>query len=84
MRNVLDQSVGCGNMLHESGRFSLVVGDVIMLCSDGLIRHVSDEQIQRTFGGKNARQLAEGLLQSALQAGGRDNITILAAVPDLD
>ncbi len=84
LRNVLDQSVGCGNMLPESGRFSLVVGDVIMLCSDGLTRHVSDDQIQRMLGDTNARRIATNLLQSALQAGGRDNITVLAAVPDLD
>jgi protein phosphatase len=80
LRNVLDQCVGCGNMLPESGRFSLVAGDVIMLCSDGLTRHVSDEQIQRTFGDKNARRMANNLLQSALQAGGRDNVTVLVAV----
>jgi protein phosphatase len=67
-------------MLPESGRFSLVAGDVIMLCSDGLTRHVSDEQIQRTFGDKNARRMANNLLQSALQAGGRDNVTVLVAV----
>ena len=54
-------------------------GLVHLLCSDGLTRHVSDERIRERIAGMvSARELCEGLLQDALDAGGSDNITIIA------
>jgi protein phosphatase len=53
-------------------------GNVGLLCSDGLTRHVSDERIRdrlRTM--TSSRQVCEDLLQDALDDGGTDNITIL-------
>lgn len=53
-------------------------GTVILICSDGLIRHVSDEQIkERLSSMTSAKQVAEQLLQDALDGGGSDNITII-------
>lgn len=53
-------------------------GYVHMLCSDGLTRHVSDERIrERLMEMKSAREACEGLLQDALDGGGKDNITII-------
>jgi protein phosphatase len=53
-------------------------GDVGLLCSDGLIRHVSNERIaERLRTMRSARQACEDLLQDALDAGGTDNITVL-------
>ncbi|HEX5409816.1 MAG TPA: protein phosphatase 2C domain-containing protein [Gemmatimonadaceae bacterium] len=53
-------------------------GNVGLLCSDGLTRHVSDERIrERLLAMTSAKQACEALLQDALDAGGRDNITIL-------
>jgi protein phosphatase len=53
-------------------------GNVGMLCSDGLTRHVSDERIgERLRAMTSARQVCQDLLQDALDGGGTDNITIL-------
>jgi PPM family protein phosphatase len=53
-------------------------GNVGLLCSDGLTRHVSDDQIRdRLRNMTSARQVCEDLLQDALDDGGTDNITIL-------
>ncbi|MGH7634430.1 MAG: PP2C family protein-serine/threonine phosphatase, partial [Gemmatimonadaceae bacterium] len=53
-------------------------GNVGLLCSDGLTRHVSDERIrERLLAMTSAKQACEALLQDALDGGGRDNITIL-------
>lgn len=53
-------------------------GTVHLLCSDGLTKHVSDEQIRdRLSQMTSARQVAEALLQDALDGGGSDNITII-------
>jgi protein phosphatase len=54
------------------------------MCSDGLTKHVSDEQIaQRLSTMTSSRQVCEQLLQDALDGGGTDNITIIVgrAVP---
>jgi serine/threonine protein phosphatase PrpC len=59
-------------------------GNVGLLCSDGLTRHVPDERIrERLSTMTSARQVCEDLLRDALDGGGTDNITIvvLRAVP---
>jgi PPM family protein phosphatase len=53
-------------------------GNVVLLCSDGLTKHVSDERIkERIEQMTSARQLCEALVQDALDDGGTDNITIV-------
>ena len=53
-------------------------GNVHLLCSDGLTKHVSDERIaERLATMTSARQVCEALLQDALDDGGTDNITII-------
>lgn len=53
-------------------------GNVHLLCSDGLTKHVSDERIaERLATMTSAKQVCEALLQDALDAGGSDNITII-------
>lgn len=53
-------------------------GDVSLLCSDGLTKHVPDERIrERLATMTSARQAAEALLQDALEGGGTDNVTII-------
>ena len=57
---------------------------VHLLCSDGLPKHVSDDQIaERLRTMTSSRQACEALLQDALDAGGTDNISIIVgrAVP---
>ncbi len=52
--------------------------DVFLLCSDGLTDMVTDEQISRILDGDgSAEDLAEALIQQALEQGGRDNVTAL-------
>jgi protein phosphatase len=59
-------------------------GDVYLLCSDGLSRMVSSEEIQATL--QSASKLEDAtkiLIDKANQGGGRDNITaILVRVDD--
>ncbi|MFO8031861.1 MAG: protein phosphatase 2C domain-containing protein [Desulfohalobiaceae bacterium] len=77
LRNMLDQCVGCGSLQPDSGRISLQARDKLLLCSDGLTLHVLEQEIQNSLQSESARQTAEDLLNLALQAGGRDNITVL-------
>lgn len=55
-------------------------GCVILFCTDGLTKHVSDAEIEHACGTiKGAEQLCRDLLQLALDRGGTDNVTIVAA-----
>ena len=53
-------------------------GDVYLLCSDGLSDMVSEKEIQNIIEeNKKVKKKAIHLLNSALKAGGRDNITFI-------
>lgn len=53
-------------------------GTIVLICSDGLTKHVTDDQIeQRLSTLKSAKETCELLLQDALDGGGSDNITII-------
>ena len=54
-----------------------MAGDRLLLCSDGLIRHVSEDSIKTVLAQGNARQAVEELLDQALHAGGKDNVTVV-------
>jgi protein phosphatase len=63
-------------------RFDMNWNTVVLLCSDGLTKHVPDERIRdrlRTM--TSAQQVCEDLLQEALDAGGTDNISIIVGRP---
>ena len=53
-------------------------GDVLLLCSDGLVRHVPDDSILETVQGTISLPLmADRLIDAARDGGGSDNITVL-------
>lgn len=53
-------------------------GDQILLCSDGLCDELTDSQIQEIWSASDTPQhTAELLVQAAVEAGGRDNVTVV-------
>jgi serine/threonine protein phosphatase PrpC len=59
-------------------------GCVILLCSDGLTKHVSDAEIGTEIGRmSSAEQVCRTLLDLALERGGSDNITVLVGTAPL-
>lgn len=78
--NVLSSALGGEQTAPAVTRIAATWGDVHLLCSDGLTKHVSDERIaERLASMTSARQVCEALLQDALDGGGSDNITIIVA-----
>ncbi|HSJ63445.1 MAG TPA: protein phosphatase 2C domain-containing protein [Gemmatimonadaceae bacterium] len=76
--HVLSSSIGGPESVPVVTRFDQQWGDVGLLCSDGLTKHVPDERIrERLLAMPSAREGCEALLQDALDAGGTDNITII-------
>ncbi len=83
--NVLSSAIGGPEAAPKVTKVPQSWESVGLMCSDGLTRHVSDERIrERLVNMTSSRQVCEDLLQDALDAGGEDNITIIAgrAVPD--
>jgi serine/threonine protein phosphatase PrpC len=85
-KNVLSSAIGGEASLPVITRLHADWDNVHLLCTDGLTKHVSDEQIaERLRTMTSAKQVCEQLLQDALDGGGSDNITIIvgrAAVRD--
>lgn len=55
-------------------------GDIIMLCSDGLTDYLTDEDITAVLSTSDSPQDAAGrLVRTALERGGKDNITVITA-----
>jgi serine/threonine protein phosphatase PrpC len=82
LANSLSSSLGGRQTEPVVTRFDMNWNTVVLLCSDGLTRHVSDDQIrERLRSMTSAQQVCEDLLQDALEAGGSDNITIIVGRP---
>jgi protein phosphatase len=75
--HVLASAIGSGAAEPAVSRMQLSRDAVILLCTDGLTKHVSDDAITgvlRTI--RSAEQGCHDLLQLALDGGGSDNITV--------
>jgi serine/threonine protein phosphatase PrpC len=78
LTHVLSSSIGGRQTAPVVTRIPIAWGTVHLLCSDGLTRHVPDEKIAERLGAmQSARQVAEDLVQDALDGGGSDNITVV-------
>ncbi len=78
LANILSSAIGADTTAPVVTRLDADWGNVHLLCSDGLTKHVSDERIAEVLGGMtSAQQACEQLLQDALDGGGTDNITII-------
>jgi protein phosphatase len=76
LEHTLSSSIGGRQTAPVVTRFELTWDTVVLLCSDGLTRHVSDERIAgRLRESRSSRDACEALLQDALAGGGSDNIT---------
>ncbi len=62
-----------------------VPGERFVVCSDGLTNEVSDDEIMDIMRGRDDPVLAaETLARAALDAGGRDNVTVVVVAVDGD
>jgi serine/threonine protein phosphatase PrpC len=79
-QNLLLQCIGCGRFKASTGILELETDDILLISSDGLHHEVAEEEIAaRLTGAEDLGGALKKLIQAALDAGGRDNITIVAA-----
>jgi PPM family protein phosphatase len=76
--NVLSSAVGA-DLVPSVGVVDLADGDVLLLCSDGLTKHVSDERIAETLSSQPPETAVQSLIDAALDGGGTDNVTVVIA-----
>ena len=82
-RNVISQALGVGGSNKASIKVDLVSGelgesDTLLLCSDGLSGEVTDDCIATILSETTGNQArVDRLIATALDAGGKDNITVI-------
>jgi protein phosphatase len=79
LNHVLASAIGASEAMPEVSRVDVRQrGSVILVCTDGLTKHVSDDEIAERLGRmESAEQVCGELLQLALDRGGSDNITLV-------
>ena len=79
MQSVLTRAVGTSSTVEvDTDEQVLLVGDFVLLCSDGLTRMVTDPEIASTLlTSTSAQESADRLVDLANENGGADNISVI-------
>lgn len=78
--SILTQAIGVGDPpVPDLKQIDISLGDIIMLCSDGLTDMLSDEEIETIIKKEelNIDNIAKSLIEAANINGGRDNISVV-------
>jgi len=77
--NVITRAVGASETLYvDITVMELQAGDIYLLCSDGLYGALAESEIARHLAAGDVEAATHNLIESALQAGARDNVTVIA------
>jgi protein phosphatase len=79
-KNLVTRAVGIdAEVVPETHLYDVQIGDIYLLCSDGLNDMVEDEDIQSILYAMqgNLPLAAEQLIQTANDNGGRDNVSVI-------
>ena len=77
-KSVLTRAVGIEeDVAMDRSDVELELGDVIVLCSDGLHGRVSESEIAQFASTNSSGRAAKALVRLANDAGGHDNITVV-------
>jgi serine/threonine protein phosphatase PrpC len=79
LKHVLASAIGASEAAPEVSRVDVRQrGSVILVCTDGLTKHVPDADIARCLEKmESSEQVSQQLLELALERGGTDNITLV-------
>jgi len=83
LSGVLASAVGAQSMTPSIGLVDLEPGDVFLLCTDGLTKHVPDPAIGEALASDpDPKRICDRLVEAALDDGGTDNVTVVVARVD--
>ena len=78
--NVLSSAIGARDMIPALDVIPLARGDMLLLCTDGLTKHVPEPRLGEMLRtAPDAEAACRALIDSALAAGGSDNVTAVVA-----
>jgi protein phosphatase len=78
-RSVITRALGSdSNMYADTFEVTASLGDMLLLCSDGLTGMLTDQQIAETLGAyRDPETAARALVDAANAAGGQDNVSVV-------
>lgn len=83
-KNIITRALGMKKLDVDVYQNKWEKDNILMLCSDGLTSYVKIERIKEIIAGSESiRKKADTLVEEALIAGGKDNITVIIASNDL-
>ncbi|MGV2871602.1 PP2C family protein-serine/threonine phosphatase [Colwellia sp. E150_009] len=78
LANVITRAVGVDDTLNIDVKSApILVGDVFLLCSDGLNKEVSDNEIEKALQPGNIIDAGMALMHASLVRNARDNVTCI-------
>ena len=80
MRNIITRALGTDDYVAVDAQdIPVEENDVYLLCSDGLSNYLEEDELLHAVQTQPSDALCDHLVQIALDRGGRDNITVVAA-----
>ncbi len=77
-KHILSSAIGGSAATPVTTKIDFQWGDVLLLCTDGLTQHVSEEEIEDRLNRlESAEQVGRDLVSLALERGGSDNVTVV-------
>ncbi len=77
-KNILTKAIGTEPSIEPSVFTDTIeIGDIILMCSDGLTDMLSDEEIQSAIADVPNTHAAQMLVDQAIEKGGHDNVTVV-------
>jgi protein phosphatase len=83
--NVITRAIGVIDLPEvEVSTDALQAGDVFVICSDGLTRHVEDDEILQLASANDLQEACDRLILLTLERGAVDNVTVVVVRYDPD
>lgn len=77
-RNIITRAIGSEENINiDIFEIELMQNDILLLCSDGLTTHISDDEIMSTIKTYGCSESVKKLIELSNYNGGTDNITVI-------
>jgi serine/threonine protein phosphatase PrpC len=77
-KHVLSSALGAADAAPATSVYDHRWDDVMLLCTDGLTKHVSDDEIRETLATvKSSEEICRTLVNLTLERGASDNVTVI-------
>jgi len=83
--NKITRAIGADSEIYiDINAFSVQLGDIFLLCSDGLYNKVSKNEIAKTLASLSIKQAVNELVLKALDNGADDNVSVVLILGEPD